>query len=125
VRIRSEQASAEGWNSERAAHATGLEPDPWIEGAVASILPKLVDACPGAPWDKAIGEWEKRDIVALLVAAFGLIHHALAARDAAENPPGAGGANPDLIAPELNVAAGNGLLTAAELKELDDSVAPF
>jgi hypothetical protein len=86
VRTRSEQASVEGWNHERAAHTTGLEPDPWVQGAVASILPKLVEACPDLNWGKAVGEWEKNDVVALLIAAFRLIQRALAARDAAENP---------------------------------------
>ena len=53
VRIRSEQAASEGWNYERAAHTTGLEPDPWVQGAVASILPKLVEACSDLNWGKA------------------------------------------------------------------------
>ena len=95
VRTRSEQASVEGWNYERAAHTTGLEPDPWVQGAVASILPKLVEACPDLDWGKAVGEWEKNDFVALLIAAFRLIQRALAARDAAENPLSASGANPN------------------------------
>jgi hypothetical protein len=126
VRTRSEQASVEGWNYERAAHATGLEPDPWVEGAVASILPKLVEACPDLDWGKGVGEWKKGDVVAFLIAAFGLIRHALAARDASENPPGAGGANPDLIARALNAAAGNPRMTVAELRELgDDNSPPF
>ena len=59
VRIRSEQAASEGWNYERAAHATGLEPDPWVQGAVASILPKLVEACPDLDWSKPVGEWDE------------------------------------------------------------------
>jgi hypothetical protein len=125
VLIRSEQASVEGWNCERAAHATGLEPDPWVQGAIASILPKLVEACPGIDWGKAVGEWAKNDVVALLIAAFELIQRALAARDAAENPLGTGGANPDLVARELNAAAGNPLMTVAELRELNDSNTPF
>jgi hypothetical protein len=124
VRIRSEQASVEGWNHERAAHTTGLTPDPWVEGAVGSILPRLAEACPDLDWSRPVGEWEKSDVVAFLIAAFGLIQHALAARDAAENPPGASGANPDLVARELNAAAGNPLMTVAELRELDDPNAP-
>jgi hypothetical protein len=125
VQMRSEQASVEGWNCEGATHATGLEPDPWVQGAVASILPKLVEACPGLDWGKAVGEWEKNDVVAFLIAAFGLIQHALAARDAADNSPGAAGASPDLVPRELNAAAGNPLMTVAEFRELDDSDAPF
>jgi hypothetical protein len=126
VRTRAEQAASEGWNYERAAHATGLEPDPWLEGAVAAILPKLAEACPALDWGKPVGEWAKDDVVAFLIAAFGLIRHALATRDAAENPPGAGGANPDVAAHELNAAAGNPLMTTAEIRELGgDNSPPF
>jgi hypothetical protein len=125
VRTRSEQASVEGWNYERAAHATGFEPDPWLEGAVASILPKLAETCPDLDYGKAIGEWEKGDVVAFLIAAFGLIRLVLAARDAAENPHGDAGADPDVFARKLNDAAGNPLTTATEIRELNDSDAPF
>jgi hypothetical protein len=124
VRTRSEQAASEGWNYERAAHATQLEPDPWLEGAIASVLPKLAEACRDLDWSKPVGAWERSDVVALLIAAFNLILRALEARDAAENPPDAGGANPDLVARELNAAAGNGLMTVAEQRELDTG-APF
>jgi hypothetical protein len=125
VRVRSAQAASEGWNFERESHATMLEPAPWVEGAVGSILPKLADACHGLDWSKSVGEWEKNDIVALLVAAFNLIRHALAARDAAENPPGVGGANPNQIARQLNAAARNPLMTVTEFRELNDSDVPF
>ena len=125
VRTRSQQASVAGWNYERACHATGLEPDPWLEGAVAAVLPKLVEARPSLDWSKPIGQWEKCDIVAFLIVGFGLVQRALAARDAAENPPDAAGANPDVVAHELNAAAGNGLLIAAEHRELNDSDCPF
>jgi hypothetical protein len=121
VRTRSEQASVEGWNYERACHATGLDPDPWLVGAVAAVLSKLADACSGLDWSKPIGEWEKCDVVAFLIVGFGLVQRALAARDAAENPPGAAGTNPDVVARELNAAVGNGLLSAAEHRELNDS----
>jgi hypothetical protein len=127
VRTRSEQAASEGWNYERAAHATQLEPDPWIEGAVASVLPKLVDTLdePDFDWSKPVAEWPKDHVIAFLLTGFNLISHALAARDAAENPPEAGGANPDLIARELNAAGGNPKMTVAELRELNDSDTPF
>jgi hypothetical protein len=124
VRTRSEQAASEGWNYERAAHATLLEPDPWIEGAVGSILPKLAEACPALDWGTPVGEWAKEDVVTFLIAAFGLIRHALAARDAAENPPGAGGADPDVIARELNAAADNPLMTLGEIRELSGDDPP-
>ena len=101
-----------------------LEPDPWLEGAIAAVLPKLADACPGLDWSKPIGEWSKDDVVEFLLAAFNLIQHALAARDAAENPPGAGGVNPDLVARELNALAGNPLMTVAELVSSNTRIVP-
>ena len=125
VRTRSEQASAEGWNYERACHATGLEPDPWLEGAVAAVLPRLAEACPDLDWSKPVGQWAKDDVVTSLIAGFDLVQHALAARDAVEKPPGAGGANPDLVAREINAAAGNPLMTVAEHRELKHSDCPF
>ena len=119
---RSEQAATEGWDYERAAHATRLAPDPWAEGAVVAILPRLVEACPGLDWGKPVGEWAKSDLVAFLIAAFGLIQHAFAARDAAQNPPGAGSSKPDVIAREVNAAAGNPLMTFDELRGLEESL---
>jgi hypothetical protein len=120
VRTRSEQAATEGWNYERAAHSVPVEPDPWLEGAVRGVLPKLAEACPDLDWSQPVGEWPKNDVVAFLLAAFGLIQNAIAARDAAENPPGAGGADPDLVARELNGAAGNPLMTIVEHRELNE-----
>jgi hypothetical protein len=84
IATRAEQAATEGWDEERAIRTTGLESDPWLAGAVASVLPKLPEACPGLDWSKPVGEWPKDDVVAFLIAAFGLIQRALAARDVAE-----------------------------------------
>jgi hypothetical protein len=116
ISTRAEQAAAEGWNIERAIRATGLEPDPWLAGAVASILPKLAEA--ELDWSQPIGAWSKDDVVALLLAAFGLTQRACAARDAAEEQI-AGRTSPDVVARELNAAAGNPLMTAAELRDID------
>jgi hypothetical protein len=118
IATRSEQAATEGWDYERAAHTSALNPDPWTVGAVASVLPKLVAACPELDWSKSLGEWPKDDIVAFLLAGFTLTQHAFAARDAAENPPGSGGVNADVVARKINAAAGGPLMTAAELNDL-------
>jgi hypothetical protein len=118
VRTRSEQATAETWDHERASHTTLLDPDPWVRGAVAATLPRLAEACADLDWDKPASEWAKDDVVAFLIAGFNLITHALAARDAAENPPGATGADPDVLGRKLNAAAGNSLMTIDELREL-------
>jgi hypothetical protein len=122
VRTRSEQAAAEGWDYERAAHSTQLEPDPWTTGAIAGVLPKLVDALdtPDFDWSKPVTEWPKDHVIAFLLTGFNLISHALAARDAAENPANVTSANPDLIARELNRASGNPAMTIAEQRELED-----
>jgi hypothetical protein len=125
IATRSEQAAAEGWNEERAIRAAGLDPDPWFDGAVAAVLPRLAEACPDLDWSKPVGEWAKDDVVAFLIAGFDLVQHALAARDAAEKPPDAGGANLDLVAREINAAAGNPLMTGAEHRELKLSDCPF
>jgi hypothetical protein len=84
VRTRSEQASVEGWDYERAAHATALEPDPWFAGAIAAILPKLPEALPNLDWWKPVGEWSKNEIVEFLTAAITLTRRAVAARNVAE-----------------------------------------
>jgi hypothetical protein len=98
VRTRSEQAATEGWNYERACHLTMFEPDPWLEGAVAAVLPKLAEACPGLAWDRPVSEWTKGDVIAFLIAGTGLVQRAIAARDAAENPAGASGSDPSVLA---------------------------
>jgi hypothetical protein len=86
IATRAEQAASEGWNVERTIRATGLEPDPWFTGAVAAILPKLPDACPGLDWSKSIGEWSKDEIIEFLSMAIVLARRAIAARNAAEEP---------------------------------------
>jgi hypothetical protein len=119
VATRAEQAATEGWNVEQAIRTTSLKPDPWSAGAVAAILPKLAEACPDLDWSQPVGAWPKDDIVQFLLAAFGLIQDAFAARDVVDRnitgPP-----NPDLVARQMSAAAGNPLMTIAERKELGD-----
>jgi hypothetical protein len=121
ISTRSEQAASEGWNPERTIGATGLDPDPRMAGAVASILPKLADVCPDLDWSKPVGAWPKDEMVEFLAVAFALIGEALHARDAVEERVAGKVTNPDLIARQINAAAGNSLMT---LHELNDSC-PF
>jgi hypothetical protein len=121
---RAAQAAAEGLSAERAIRATSLVPNPWFCGTVEASLPMLADACPHAPWDKAIGEWTKSDVVAFLVAAHGLIGRAIAARDAVEAQLDGGPPHPDIVARELNRASRNACMTVAEQRELETG-APF
>jgi hypothetical protein len=101
IAVRSRQAAEEGWNTEHAIRTTGLAPDPWDAGAIASILPTLAEACSDhLDWAQPIGTWSKDEITEFLLVAFGLIQGALAARDATEKQvAGKTGAN---VTTELN-----------------------
>jgi hypothetical protein len=97
---RAEQASAEGFNLavvEEAIRSTGQSPEPWLGGAVATILPDLADV-PGIDWTLPLNDWSRDIMVHFLCAAFDLIRQAVAARDA--------GGTITRPAPELNDAIG-------------------
>ena len=117
ISTRAEQAASEGWNPERTIGATGLEPDPRMAGAVAAILPKLFEACPGLCWSSPIGGWPKEAMVEFLIAGFQLINEGLAARDLVEDRVVAKVTNPSVIARQINAAAGNSLMTKDELND--------
>ena len=116
IATRSEQAANEGLNGEHAVRTTDFTPDPWLAGAVASILPRLADACPDLDWSQAVGEWPKDQVAGFLVAGFPLINCALVARDASEAKI-AGETSADVTARQMNAAAGNPRMRAAELND--------
>jgi hypothetical protein len=120
ISTRSEQAATEGWDIERVARTSDLEPDPWSVGAVASILPKLAEVLPDLDWTQPVGDWSQDSIVEFLMAGFRLMSRAHAARDAAEAQV-AGEVRADVIARELNAASGGPLMTAAELDDMEKS----
>jgi hypothetical protein len=124
IATRAEQAAAEGWDEETTIRTTGLEPDPWLAGAVATILTKLPEACPELDWSQPVGAWPKPDVVEFLTAAFALTQRALAARNVAEARLGSK-TNADVVARGMNAAAGNARMTVAELKQLNDDEIPF
>jgi hypothetical protein len=95
IATRAQQAAAEGSSDERAIRATGLVPDPWVVGAIASTLPALVEACASLDWAKPIGEWSRDDVVKLLEEAFRLTVRAIVARDAEEERVVGKGGAPD------------------------------
>jgi hypothetical protein len=80
IKCRSEQATAEGWNTELALRLTGLSPQPWDAGAVESVLPDLAEM-QGVDWSKPIMSWPKDMMVKFLIKALNLIHAAMVARD--------------------------------------------
>jgi hypothetical protein len=122
IATRAEQAASEGWDHERAIRATGLSPDPWDAGAIASILSKLAEALSDFGWSQPIGAWSKDTITEFLAAAFALCIRAIAARDATEERA-AGKTGADVTARRMNAAAGNPRMTVAELN--DESTPPF
>jgi hypothetical protein len=84
IATRAAQAVAEGWNEERAIRATGLDPDPWFDGAIESILPQLPEACPDLDWSKPVAAWTKDEVIAFVTAAITLTRRAVAARNVVE-----------------------------------------
>ena len=80
IKCRSEQATAEGINTELALRLTGLDPDPWDVGAIETILPDLGEL-PGFDWSKPITAWPKASMVRFLSEALKLAERAMIARD--------------------------------------------
>ena len=80
ISTRAEQAIAESTDTELTVRITGLDPDPWDAGAVASILPEL-GAVPGVNWASPLGQWSREAIIDFLLTAMRLIRAAEVARD--------------------------------------------
>jgi hypothetical protein len=80
VKVRAEQATAEGLASEALIHATGRDPEPWDAGAVTSILPELAEV-PGIDWTKSLTTWSRAEMIEFLVTALNLVNRATTARD--------------------------------------------
>jgi hypothetical protein len=113
ISTRAEQATAEGLSTEMAVRLTGLHPDPWDAGAVATILPELAEA--KIDWSGPLAEWPPEDMVDFLARALGLIQKATVARDlgggSITRKPAA------VEVRELNAAAGNPLMTPDEFAD--------
>jgi hypothetical protein len=93
VQCRAKQAALEGLDTERKIHTVGLTPDAWFSGVVESILSRLAEVCPDAPWSEPIGNWSKEEVVNLLSFAFRLIESAIEAAALVEE----GKARPDAV----------------------------
>jgi len=77
---RAEQAVAEGLETELVLRTTGLDPNPWDSGAVATILPQLADVS-GIDWSKPLDAWSRETMTGFLTAALSLIRTSMIARD--------------------------------------------
>jgi hypothetical protein len=84
IATRAEQATAEGLNTELVIRTTGLDPNPWDAGAVAAILPRLVDV-PDLDWSKPLADWSRESMIKFLLAALDLMRRAIRARDLGGN----------------------------------------
>jgi hypothetical protein len=80
IKTRTQQAVAEGWDTEETLRLTALQPQPWDAGAVENILPDLAELA-DIDWEKPLKSWSKKMMTGFLLEAFQLIHKAMIARD--------------------------------------------
>jgi hypothetical protein len=113
ISTRAQQATGEGWSLEQTVRSTGLDPDPWDAGVVATILPELADI--GLDWSKPLKDWPRETMVEFLLKALALTRTALTARDLGG---GLTKKSAHRIARETNAAAGGPLLAPDEIAEL-------
>ena len=81
INVRAQQATREGFDTERTIHEIALNPPPWDVGMVIAILPKLAESCPDINWSKPLGAWGKEELASFLLTAFQLIERGRIARD--------------------------------------------
>jgi hypothetical protein len=80
ISVRSEQATAEELDTERAIRMTGLDKNPWDAGAIAAILPELAH-CRGVDWSKPLNDWSRETMIEFLLEALRLVRRGMIARD--------------------------------------------
>jgi hypothetical protein len=82
IRERATQATANGLDTEKQLQQTGLDPDPWDAGAIATVLPELANA--NVDWSAPLAELSRDEMIAFLGDAYTLIQKAILARDLGE-----------------------------------------
>jgi hypothetical protein len=120
ISTRAEQATAEQIDTELAVRMTGLDPDPWDAGAIASILPQLAAAV-DIDWSKPLTDWPRETMTEFLTVAFNLARKAMIARDLSSTGI-TRKSNPAVIAREANAATGGPLMTAQEFNDSLDGI---
>src|SRR5262249_25927546 len=113
---RAEQASAEQLDTERTIRMVALDPQPWDAGAVAAILPELVDACPDIDWSKPLAQWLRETIIEFLLKEMPLIRKAVIARDLSDKGVSRK-SSAATIARQANAATGGPLMTPDEFND--------
>jgi hypothetical protein len=83
IRERATQATSNGLNTEKQLQQTGLTPDPWDAGAIATVLPELAEA--KVDWSAPLGELSRDELIWFLGDAYTLIQKAMRVRDLGEH----------------------------------------
>ena len=123
VATRSEQAAAEGWSLERLPEDRAQAVPVGHRGGHRDLAEARRGLSGDFDWSQPASAWSKEELAKFLLTAFALIQRATIARDVVENqiePTSA-----DVTARQINAAAGNPRMTAAELKALDNGDCPF
>jgi hypothetical protein len=83
MRERATQATSNGLQVEKQIQQTGLDPDPWLAGAIATVLPELADT--KVDWNASLADLSHEEMSAFLGDAYTLISKAVHARDLGEH----------------------------------------
>jgi hypothetical protein len=113
ISTRAEQATVESIDTELAIRMTGLDPEPWDAGAIATVLPELAEK-PGFDWAEPLGAWSREAMIEFLLTAMRLIQKAMIARDITDRGV-TRKSNANTIARQANAAAGGPLMTPDEI----------
>src|SRR5262245_34045716 len=116
ISMRAQQATSEEIDTERTIRLVALDPQPWDAGAVATILPDLVDECKDIDWSKPPADWPRETMVEFLLKAMWLIRKAMIARDQSDKGI-TRKSSASKIARQANAAAGGPLMTPIELND--------
>jgi hypothetical protein len=83
MRERATQATSNGLQVEKQIQQTGLDPDPWLAGAIATVLPELANT--KVDWNASLAELSRDELIAFLGDAYTLIQKAVRARELGEH----------------------------------------
>jgi hypothetical protein len=118
IKTRAEQATDSGVGPNESIRSTGIDPDPWDVGAVASILPELADA--DVDWNKPLASLSRDEMITFLTDALSLIRKAMGARDRGQGLVIR--RTPASTAREALAAAGGQLMEPDELNDSLDGI---
>jgi len=83
IRERAAQATSNGLQVEKQIQETGLDPDPWLAGAIAAVLQELANT--KVDWNASLADLSRDEMITFLGDAYTLIGKAMRARDLGEH----------------------------------------